>query len=76
MREKNDQSKKIFILQLYHPDIAQSCLVSEAKQGQAWLVLRREKDLQRRLLIDKQLGREGEMPSKFKWSHWCQTSQK
>jgi hypothetical protein len=43
----------------------------------AWLVLGREKDLQRRLLKEKQFGdKVGDgMSSKFKWNHWCQTSQ-
>jgi hypothetical protein len=31
--ERNDKSRKIFSLQPYHPKNAQSCLVSEAKQG-------------------------------------------
>jgi hypothetical protein len=52
----DDQSRKIFSLSPYHPACAQSCLVSEAKQGQAWLVLGWKTDLQRRLLRDKQFG--------------------
>jgi hypothetical protein len=51
-------------------------LVSEAKKGQAWLVLRWETDLQRRLLRHKQLADKGGMPPKFQWSHSCQSSQK
>jgi hypothetical protein len=39
MMRKNNQSRKIFSLRPYHPQPAQSHLVSEAKQGQAWLVL-------------------------------------
>jgi hypothetical protein len=56
MRKENDQSRKIFSLRPYHPD----CLMSEAKQGPAWLVLGWEKDLQRRLLRDKQFADKGD----------------
>jgi hypothetical protein len=66
MREKNDQSKKIFSLQSYHPEHTQSHLLSESKQGCAWLALGWENDLQRRLLRDKQFGDKGGMPLKFK----------
>jgi hypothetical protein len=48
-------------------------LVSEAKQGQAWLALRWEKDLQKRLLRDKQFGDKWGLLSKFE--RLCQTSQ-
>jgi hypothetical protein len=37
----------------YHPERAQSRVVSEAKQGQAWLVFGWQTDLQRRLPRDK-----------------------
>jgi hypothetical protein len=56
MRKENDQSRKIFSLWQYHPKCTQSCLVSEAKQGQAWLVLGWDTDVQKRLLRDKQFG--------------------
>jgi hypothetical protein len=72
----DDQSRKLFSLRPYHPEHAQSRLVLKAKQVQAWLVLGRDTDLQKRLLRDKQFGDKGGMPSKFQWSHWCQTSQK
>jgi hypothetical protein len=52
-KKKNDQSRKIFSLQPYHPEYAQSHLMSEAKQGQAWLELGWETDLQKRLLRDR-----------------------
>jgi hypothetical protein len=35
----DDQSRKIFSLRPYHPECAQSCLVSKAKQGWASLYL-------------------------------------
>jgi hypothetical protein len=75
-KNKNNQSKKIFSLQPYHLKHIQSCLISKAKQGQAWLVLGWETDLQRSLLRDKQFGANGGMPSKFKWNLSCQASQK
>jgi hypothetical protein len=50
MRKENDQWRKIFSLQPYHPAYAQSCLVSEAKQGQAWLVFGWETNIQKKLL--------------------------
>jgi hypothetical protein len=37
----------------------QSHLISEAKQSRAWLVVGGKKDLQRRLLRDKQFGEKG-----------------
>jgi hypothetical protein len=40
-------------------------MVSAAEQGQVWLGLGWETDLQRRLLRDKQFGIRGEMLSKF-----------
>jgi hypothetical protein len=76
MKEKINQSTNIFSLQSFHPKCAQSRLVSEAKQDQAWLVLGWETNLQKRLLGDKQFRDKAGMPSKFKWSHSCQTSQK
>jgi hypothetical protein len=75
--EKNEQSRKILSLWLCHPKHAQSRLLPEAKQGQAWLVLGWETNLQKRLLREtNSLETKGGMPSKFKWSHLCQTSQK
>jgi hypothetical protein len=51
MRKENDQSRKIFSLWPYHPECAQSFLVPEAKQSQAWLVLGLgKKNLQKTLL--------------------------
>jgi hypothetical protein len=55
MKKENDQSRKIFSLQPYHP-----CLMSKPKHGRAWLVLEWETNLQKRLLRDKQLGDRGE----------------
>ena len=40
---KKGKKKWKFSLQPYHPERAQSCLISEAKQGWAWLVLEWEK---------------------------------
>jgi hypothetical protein len=56
MKKENDQLKRIFSLQPYHPECAPPCLISEAKQGQAWLILGWETNLQKRLLRDKQFG--------------------
>jgi hypothetical protein len=66
-----DKTKKIFSLRPYHPKCAQSRLVSKAKQVQAWLVLR-SRDCSETSSLETKQG----IPSKFKWSHWCQTSQK
>jgi hypothetical protein len=47
----------------------------QGKQGWAWLVLGQEKDLQRRLLRDKEFVGKVGMLTKFKWSKSFQTSQ-
>jgi hypothetical protein len=74
MREENDQSRKIFNLWTYHPEHAQSCLVLEAKHGQAWLVLGQ---IFRGDCSDtSSLETKGGMLSKFKWSHSCHASEK
>jgi hypothetical protein len=58
MRNKNDQSRKIFSLRPYHLELSQSHLVLVAKQGQAQLVFEWERDLQK-ILLRQTVCRQG-----------------